>query len=224
MKEGNYYFSFDDHPFLDLFESVPCVWDLLKHLSSYLKQKNLGKIASPIAPGVVLENQELIFIAEGVIIEPGAYIKGPAWIGEGCEIRHGAYLRENVLLAPKVVVGHSTEVKNSILLTKAHAAHFNYVGDSILGVDSNLGAGVICANVRLDHKTVLVEIEGTKIDTGLQKMGVILGDHSQIGCNSVINPGTLIGQGVLSPPCLSIRGTIKSHSKIKPLKQYIIEA
>jgi bifunctional N-acetylglucosamine-1-phosphate-uridyltransferase/glucosamine-1-phosphate-acetyltransferase GlmU-like protein len=115
-------------------------------------------------------------------------------------------------------VGHCTEVKNSIFLKEAHAAHFNYVGDSLLGKNSNLGAGVKCANFRLDQKDIGVWIEGKKVVTGLRKLGVILGDRSQIGCNSVTSPGTLIGQDVVCYPCMHIQGSVASGS-LRKLKQ-----
>lgn len=220
MKEPNYFFS------TDLFSSiteVPFVWDLLKNLSTYLEKQPLGKKEVLIPEGVFMENPHLISIGKGTVIESGAYIKGPALIGENCQIRSGAYLRGNVLMEEGAVVGHATEVKNSILLARAHAAHFNYVGDSILGVDSNLGAGVICANFRLDQGEISVFVEGIKINTGLRKLGLILGDGSQIGCNSVTSPGTLIGKQVLCHPCMHIKGFIPSGSKLQLKQTYIIE-
>jgi len=120
-----------------------------------------------------------------------------------------------VILEEGAVVGHATEVKNSIFLAKAHAAHFNYVGDSILGENTNLGAGVKCANFKLDHGEVKVLFEGKRIATGLQKLGLILGDGSQIGCNAVTSPGTLMGKGVLCNPCKYTSGFIPSHSRVK---------
>lgn len=224
MLQPSYYFSFQDTPIATLFQDCICVWDALKNLSIYLKNQDLGKIEVSISEGVFLENPELISIGEGTILEPGVYIKGPALIGKNCEIRHGAYLRENVILCDGAVVGHDSEIKNSILFPRAHAAHFNYVGDSILGSDTNLGAGVICANFRLDHREIRVEIEGEKIGTGLTKFGLILGDHSQIGCNSVTNPGTMIGKNVFCHPCINVGGVIPSSSKIKSQKTYIVEA
>jgi NDP-sugar pyrophosphorylase family protein len=224
MESISEYFSLQDCPFISLFEGCDFVFDVIKKLSPYLEKQKLGKIEALIPTGVHLENIENISIGKGTKIEPGAFIQGPAWIGENCEIRQGAYIRGNVILANNAVVGHSSEVKNSILLTRAHAAHFNYVGDSILGSDTNLGAGVICANFRLDKREIAVQIRGKKVLTGLKKMGVILGDRSQIGCNTVINPGTLIGKDVLCFSCLNISGTIPSKSKIKSQKTYIIEA
>ncbi len=217
MKEPEYYFSCQSFP---LFQDIENIWDALKNLSSYMKNIKLGEIEIEIPLGVFLENPHLISIGKDTVIEPGAYIKGPALIGKGCQIRHSAYLRGDVILEDGAIVGHSTEVKHSIFLKNSHAAHFNYVGNSILGENSNLGAGVICANFRLDHGTVNVWIDNKKIKTDLQKLGVILGDRSQIGCNSVISPGSLVGKDVICYPCVHVQGTIPSGSKIKLKQQF----
>lgn len=217
MLDPKYYFS---NLSLPLFEGIPVVWDALKHLPSFLKTLELGKIEIKLPDGVFLENPELIFIGEGTTIESGSYIRGPTYIGKNCEIRQGAYLRGNVFLEEGALVGHCTEVKNSIFLKGAHAAHFNYVGDSILGEKSNLGAGVKCANFRLDQSEIGVWIDEKKVMTGLRKLGVILGDRSQIGCNSVTSPGTLIGQDVACYPCMHIQGSIASRS-LRKLKQEV---
>lgn len=216
MRDPKYFFDSE----LFLFQGIYSVWDALKNLSTYLDELKLGQIEVKIPEGVFLENSHLISVGEGTIIEPGAYIKGPALIGKGCQIRHGAYLRGSVIMEDGSVVGHSTEVKNSILLKRAHAAHFNYVGDSILGEDSNLGAGVKCANFRLDQGLISVNMDGKKLETGLLKLGLILGDRSQIGCNSVTSPGTLIGKDVLCFPCMHIQGTIPSGLKRKLKQQF----
>ncbi len=213
MLSASYYFDAGD--FSDLLEDNTPVWDALKKIPAYLQSKTLGKIETNIPEGVFLENPELISIGKGSVIEPGVYIKGPVLIGENCKVLHGAYIRENVILGDGAVVGHSTEVKNSLLLPGAHAAHFNYVGDSILGRNSNLGAGVKCANMRFDKKNVTVEIEKKKVDTGLKKMGLILGNNSQVGCNAVTSPGTLIGKEVFCYPCSHVSGSIPSHTRVK---------
>ena len=217
MRDPKYYFSVESFP---LFQGIESVWDALANLSSYLKGLKLGVIEIKIPEGVYLENPHLISIGKGTVIEPGVYIKGPALIGKNCQIRQGAYIRENVILEDGAIVGHSTEVKHSILLKKAHAAHFNYVGDSILGQECNLGSGTACANYRLDQGKVHVWIDGARIETGLHKLGVILGDRSQIGCNSVTSPGTLIGKDVLCYPCMHIQGSIPSNSKRKLKQQF----
>jgi NDP-sugar pyrophosphorylase family protein len=155
----------------------------------------------------------MIFLGKGVKVEKGAYIQGPCWIGDGTVIRSGAYVREYVLTGENCVIGHGTEVKHSIFLDRACAAHFNYVGDSILGNDVNLGAGAKCANLRFDHQMIRIRFEKNKIDTGLKKMGAILGDHAQLGCNAVSNPGTLFLPKTTCAPCMNVGGVLISSLK-----------
>lgn len=181
------------------------VWESLKNLKSYLNALSLGKIQCFPSPNVTLVNAESISIGKGTMIEPGAYIEGPCVIGQDCQIRHGAYLRGCVLIGDRCVIGHSTEVKHAIFLNDSKAPHFNYIGDSILGNGVNMGAGVICANFRLDKGEVVVEVEGETYQTGINKFGTVLGDHSQLGCNTVINPGVLLKKRTYSRPCTSIQ-------------------
>lgn len=155
--------------------------------------------ASVIMAGAVLMGQE-IQLGKGVLIESGAMIKGPAVIGDHTEIRQGAYLRGYCLIGKRCVIGHTTEVKHSIFLNDAKAGHFAYLGDSILGNKANLGAGTKFANLRFLPGNVQVRTEKGLLDTGLRKLGAILGDRVQTGCNSVTNPGILIGpDGILMP-------------------------
>jgi UDP-N-acetylglucosamine diphosphorylase / glucose-1-phosphate thymidylyltransferase / UDP-N-acetylgalactosamine diphosphorylase / glucosamine-1-phosphate N-acetyltransferase / galactosamine-1-phosphate N-acetyltransferase len=184
------------------------VWDALKAIKPYLSQTRLGRIEVEIPAGVYLVNPEQISIGKGTVLEPGAYIKGPCIIGERCTIRHTAYIRGDLIAGDECVIGHATEVKTAIFLNGAHAAHFAYVGDTILGNHVNLGAGTKCANLRLDNKQVVVHVDGRRCETGLRKFGAVIGDHSQIGCNAVTNPGTLLGPGVLCHPCVSVGGVI----------------
>lgn len=181
------------------------VWESLKGLKGYLESIKLGKIECEIPEEVFLVNPELISIGKGTVIEPGAYIEGPSVIGKECQVRHGAYIRGNTLIGDRCIIGHSTEVKHAIFLNDAKAPHFNYVGDSILGNHVNIGAGVICANFRLDHGEVIVEIEGKLHKTGINKFGAVLGDGSQLGCNSVTNPGVLLRKKTYSRACTSIQ-------------------
>jgi UDP-N-acetylglucosamine diphosphorylase / glucose-1-phosphate thymidylyltransferase / UDP-N-acetylgalactosamine diphosphorylase / glucosamine-1-phosphate N-acetyltransferase / galactosamine-1-phosphate N-acetyltransferase len=146
------FFSLSEIPFGELFLKGEYAWQPLLHLEKFFNNQKLGKIEIKIPASVHLENPELISIGSGTVIEPGAYIKGPCILGKNCTVRHGAYLREFVLAADHCVIGHDTEIKHSILLSKATAAHFAYVGDSILGSHVNLGAGVKCANFRLEKK------------------------------------------------------------------------
>ena len=189
-----------------VFKGCQYVWQVLEKLSAYLLQQSLG--AATVPNGVYFDHPELIFIGEGTVVEPGAYIRGPCIIGRNCEVRHGAYIRGNVLIGDRCVVGHTTELKHAILLNHARAAHFAFVGDSVLGNDVNLGAGVKCANLRLDGARVIVRCGDEKIQTGLRKFGAIIGDGCQIGCNVVTNPGTLLCKGVRCRPTVNVGGIV----------------
>ena len=146
-------------------------------------------------------------------------MKGPAWIGENCHIRSGCYVRENVIVGNGVVMGNSCEFKNSILFDEVQVPHFNYVGDSILGYKSHLGAGVILSNVKLDHGEILVAAAEGQIATGLRKFGAIVGDRTEIGCNAVINPGSLIGRDSMVYPSANFRGVLPARSIFKVHQQ-----
>lgn len=206
-----YYFDLSKSSFVELFEHADFVWQALSQMKTYLSQRNLGKISSPINPGVILDCPELINIGKGCQIEPGAYIRGPCIIEDHCIIRHGAYIRGGVMIGKSCVVGHCTEIKDSLLLDGAKAPHFAYVGNSILGLSVNLGAGVKLANVKLDKEPVSIYVQDKKIETGLKKLGAIIGDFAQIGCNSVTNPGTLIAPRAMVLPCHSVKGIIFSR-------------
>ena len=190
----------------ELFAGVKHAWEVLPRIGEYLK-KNLknGSKAKLIGAPVIGEN---VHLGEGTIVEPGVYIRGPAWIGKNCEVRHGAYIRENVIAGDGCVLGNSCEFKNCVLLGGAHVSHFSYVGDSIVGRDVNLGAGVILSNYRLDGQAIKVRVAGTLVETGLRKFGAMVGDKASIGCNAVINPGSLIAKGAKILP-----GTIWSGAK-----------
>lgn len=214
MKEPlpDYFFDLADFAHAQLFDRDRPVWEALKHLTTFFSSLPLGRIETQIPEGVTLDNPELISIGQGSCIEPGAYIKGPCYLGPDCVVRHGAYIRGYLLAGERCVIGHDTEIKHAILLNDAHAAHFNYVGDSILGNRSNLGAGVKCANLKLDRNTVAVLFGSEMLDTGMHKLGAIIGDDVQIGCNAVLNPGTCLGKAVQCHPCINLGGFFPSHS------------
>ncbi len=150
--------------------------------------------ASVLCAGAVFMDRE-IEIGRGVLVEPGAYLKGPLFVGDFTEIRQGAYIRGKCYVGRRCVVGHTTEMKNTIMLDGAKAGHFAYLGDSILGREVNLGAGTKLANLKLTRQNIVIRIKDEAFDTGLRKLGAILGDAVQTGCNSVTNPGTLLGPG-----------------------------
>jgi NDP-sugar pyrophosphorylase family protein len=201
-------FSWEQLTPIELFEGIEFPWEALLRLLPYLKGLKLGKIEGVVAPGAHLIHPEQISIGFGAIVEPGAYIEGPCLIGSNVQIRHGAYIRGGVILGDGCIVGHATEVKHSILLPGAKAAHFNYVGDSILGRDVNLGAGAKLANTRFDHGEIIATWGGKRIPTGMVKLGALLGDRVQIGCNAVTNPGTIMGREAICFPGFTIGGEI----------------
>lgn len=165
---------------------------------------------------------EGILVGEGVKIAKTATIEPPAIIGKGTEIRPGAYLRGNVIIGEDCVIGNSSELKNAILLYHVQVPHYNYVGDSILGNYSHMGAGSICSNLRSDGKNII--IHGDKeYETGLRKIGAFLGDHADIGCGSVLNPGTIIGRNTQVYPLTMTRGAYPENSIVKSTNETVVK-
>lgn len=195
-----------------LFEACAHAWDALKQLKQYLAT-HLPPSAPPQAPHAFIGKS--VWIGAGTIIEPGVMIVGPAIIGRNCQIRHNAYLRENVIVGDECVVGNSSELKHSILFNKAQVPHFNYVGDSILGHRTHLGAGVKISNVKLMPENISVEMDGKWVDTGLRKFGALVGDHTEIGCNAVLNPGSIIGRNCIIYPNATWRGILPANHMVK---------
>src|SRR5213595_1430936 len=192
-----------------LFKDCRYAWDALKNLKEYLKANvrpaRKGRIEGRGQIG------ELVFIGEGTVVEDGVMIKGPAIIGRNCQLRHNAYLREDVIVGDNCVVGNSCELKHVLMFNHCQAPHFNYVGDSILGHKTHLGAGVKVSNIKLDRTNVTVEIDGKPFDTGLRKFGALLGDGSEIGCNAVLNPGSILGCGAIIYPNVNWRGILPAN-------------
>jgi len=158
---------------------------------------------------------ERVFIGENTVVEPGAYIKGPAWIGPNCQIRHGAYIRENVIVGAGSVIGNSSEIKNSLLFNGCQIPHFNYVGDSILGAKVHLAAGVIVSNLKLNGDFITLNAGNAIVSTGLRKFGALIGDRAEVGCNAVLNPGSVIGRHSLIYAGVSWRGILPANSIAK---------
>ena len=192
-----------------IFEGVKYPWEAITKIKNFIFEyaKNL--------PSDFERIEEFVWVGKGTTIEKSVLIKGPAIIGYNCEIRYSAYIRENVIIGNNVVVGNSTEIKNSILFNKVQVPHYNYVGDSILGYKSHLGAGVITSNLKSNGTLVKVKYGTDIIETGLRKFGAIVGDLSEVGCNSVLNPGTIIGKDSIVYPLSSVRGYIPEKSILK---------
>jgi UDP-N-acetylglucosamine diphosphorylase / glucose-1-phosphate thymidylyltransferase / UDP-N-acetylgalactosamine diphosphorylase / glucosamine-1-phosphate N-acetyltransferase / galactosamine-1-phosphate N-acetyltransferase len=188
MLTPDLFFSLQKLGSFDLFPDS-LLWSPLLQREKFLYSFT-QKIPSDVAH-IYLRNQESIHIEDGAIIEPGVTIVGPSFIGALSHLKSGAYINQSYI-GQSVVVGHGSEITRSFLFSKARAAHFNYVGDSVVGCSVNLGAGVKCANLRLDRASICIRSGQQKIDTGLQKMGAIIGDHCQIGCNAVCNPGVIL--------------------------------
>ena len=199
------------HP--KLFENQHYVWDALKQIASYLQFRLKPAVFGEVTGKPFISNR--VFVGRGTVVEQGAVLKGPAWIGENCQIRSGCYVRENVIAGNGVVMGNSCEFKNCILFDEAQVPHFNYVGDSILGYHAHLGAGVILSNVKLNHAEIAVNTPNGDIRTGLKKFGAIVGDRTEIGCNSVINPGSVIGRDCMIYPSVNFRGVLPQGSIVK---------
>lgn len=213
MFTPSHYFDLSHTEHASLFEQEAPLWNALSKIALYLRER-----LQPANHGKFLGNAFIgkdVFIGKNTIIEEGAMIKGPAWIGEGCELRKGCYIRENVIVGNRVVVGNATELKNSLLFDEVQVPHFNYVGDSILGFRAHLGAGVILSNVRLDRTEIILTTPHGKIATGLKKFGAMIGDRAEIGCNSVLSPGSLIGRDSVIYPLTSWRGILPEKSVFK---------
>jgi UDP-N-acetylglucosamine diphosphorylase / glucose-1-phosphate thymidylyltransferase / UDP-N-acetylgalactosamine diphosphorylase / glucosamine-1-phosphate N-acetyltransferase / galactosamine-1-phosphate N-acetyltransferase len=196
-----------------IFDGCQFAWDALKKIKAHVEarvQPNGQKFARA---GVTIGPQ--VFIGEGTVLEDGVLIKGPAIIGKNCEIRHNAYIRDHVIIGDGCVIGNSTELKNALLFNKAVAPHFNYIGDSILGGKAHLGAGVILSNFKSLPGNISVELDGKPFDTGLRKFGALLGDNAEIGCNCVLNPGSIIGRGSVVYPGTNWRGILPANMIVK---------
>lgn len=203
-----------------LFTATDPVWSALTKIESYLDFRLQRELRCTIPQGAFIG--EDVFIDEGTSIEPGAVIKGPAWIGKNCMIRAGCYIRENVIVGNACVLGNSCEFKNCVIFDHCEVPHYNYVGDSVLGYKAHLGAGVILSNVRLDRGEVTVSDAKKAIPTGLRKFGAVIGDHAEIGCNSVINPGSLIGRRSIIYPLTSFGGILPNDSILKTRQQHLV--
>lgn len=197
-------FNYNDIPFKELMEKYQYPYEILPIIHDYVIE--LGKKLDKKEYDLINDN---IWVHKSVKLGKNVEIIGPAIVMENSELRHNAYLRENVIIGPNSVVGNSCEIKNSILLSFCEVPHFNYVGDSILGSHAHLGAGVILSNLRLDKKNIHINHQ----DTNLKKIGAFIGDNVQIGCNSVICPGTIIFPNTIINPLMMVKGIVKENTK-----------
>lgn len=192
-----------------LFEGKKYPWEALAEIKDFILA--LG----PTLPEDEFDHPaENVWIAKDATVFPSAYIAGPCIIDRGAEVRHCAFIRGSAIVGKNCVVGNSTELKNVVLFDSVQVPHYNYVGDSILGYKAHMGAGSITSNVKSD-KTLVVVKGDAEIETGRKKFGAILGDHVEIGCNSVLNPGTVIGRGASVYPVSCVRGVVPENSIYK---------
>lgn len=190
--------------FAPFFPGEAAPWEWLKKIGESLAGADFTAPGSRVPAGVHVEGK--VWLHPSVKLPPYAVIIGPAWIGARTEIRPGAFVRGNVIVGEGGVLGNSCEYKNCLLLDGVQTPHYNYVGDSILGNKAHLGAGAICSNLRLDQAEVTVRLPAGAVSTGLRKFGAVLGDGAEVGCNAVLNPGTLLGKRAMVTPCTAFGG------------------
>ena len=208
-KISNLY-NLDETIAKDLFEGATYPWEVLPKISAFILQ-----LGSTLSEEEYEKIGEDVWIARSATVAPTAYIHGPAIIGKNAEVRHCAFIRGNAIVGEGAVVGNSTELKNVVLFNKVQVPHYNYVGDSILGYKAHMGAGSITSNVKSDKKLVVVKDGRERIETGLKKFGAMLGDHVEVGCGTILNPGSVVGPHTNIYPLSSVRGFVPGGSIYK---------
>lgn len=201
-----------------IFEGHTYPWEVLPKIADFIIE-----LGNSLSEEEYEKRGKNIWIAKDSEIAETAFINGPVIIGKGAQIRHCAFIRGNAIVGEGAVVGNSTELKNVILFNKVQVPHYNYVGDSILGYKSHMGAGSITSNVKSDKTLVTIQKNSEKIKTGLKKMGAILGDNVEVGCNSVLNPGTVVGRSTNIYPLSMVRGYIPENSIYKKQGEVILK-
>lgn len=194
----------------EIFEGKTYPWEILGELKGFIV-----KLGQSLDPEKFIKRGEDIWIAKSATVFDSAYIAGPCIVDEGAEVRHCAFIRGSAIIGKNAVVGNSTEVKNALVFDNVQIPHYNYVGDSVLGYKSHMGAGSITSNVKSDKTLVVVKSTDEKIETGLKKFGAMLGDFVEVGCGSVLNPGTIIGKNSNIYPLSSVRGVVPADSIYK---------
>lgn len=210
LKIKNIFVDLDKTIAKELMEQYEYPWEVLKEIGDFIL-----KVGPTLPKEEYEEIAEHVWVAKSASVAPTAYIGGPTIIGPNSKVSHCAYIRTNALVGAGCTVGNSTELKNVILFDGVEAPHYNYVGDAILGYKAHMGAGSITSNLKSDRKNVTVSIQGEKVETGIRKMGAILGDFAEIGCNSVLNPGTIIGHHSNVYPLSMVRGYVAPNSIYK---------
>lgn len=201
-------------PFAKYFESDANPWEWVVAIAEALSDFDFKNATGcqNFPKGLVIEGS--VFIHPSVKLPPYGCIQGPAYIGAGTELRPGVYIRGNVIVGENCVLGNVCEYKNCLLMDNVQTPHFNYVGDSVLGSGAHLAAGVILANLRLDKKCVTVDVGTEKIQTNMKKLGSMIGEGAEVGCNSVLQPGTILGKNVLVGSCVAVGGFVGEGKRV----------
>ena len=194
----------------ELFDGLTYPWEALPRIGEFIR-----RLGATLSEEEYERVDQDVWIARSAKVFPSAYIHGPVIVGKGAEVRHCAFIRGNALIGEGAVVGNSTELKNVVLFNQVQVPHYNYVGDSILGYKAHMGAGSITSNVKSDKKLVLVHTPEGDIETGIKKFGAMIGDNVEVGCGSVLNPGTIFGRGSSIYPLSSVRGVVPEKSIYK---------
>ncbi len=208
VKAADFFELPESIPYKDFFDPSARPWEWIPKIKDALAGLEGNASGSSVPTGVHIEGE--VFLHPSVKLPPYCVIQGPCWIGENVEIRPGAYIRGNVIIGAGSVVGNSCEYKNSLLMENTQTPHFSYIGDSILGSRAHLGAGVILSNLRFDQKNIFVRVGVELVDTGLRKFGAILGEAAEIGCNTAVMPGSIIGKHSLVGPATAFSGNLES--------------
>lgn len=203
-------YTLDETIAKDIFGGVTYPWEVLPKISGFILE-----LGAALSKEEYEKRGENVWVARSAMVAPTAYINGPAIIGKNAEVRHCAFIRGNAIVGEGAVVGNSTELKNVILFNKVQVPHYNYVGDSILGYKSHMGAGSITSNVKSDKKLVVVKTPKGNIETGMKKFGAMIGDEVEVGCGSILNPGTVVGSHTNIYPLSSVRGFVPAGSIYK---------
>ena len=203
-------YTLDETIAKELFQGKTYPWEVLAEIGDFIK-----KLGATLSEEEYEKRGENVWIAKSAVVAPTAYIGGPAIIGKEAQVRHCAFIRGNAIVGENAVVGNSTELKNVILFNRVQVPHYNYVGDSILGFKAHMGAGSITSNVKSDKKLVVVKTPEENIETGMKKFGAMLGDNVEVGCGTVLNPGSVVGKNTNIYPLSMVRGYVPANSIYK---------
>jgi NDP-sugar pyrophosphorylase family protein len=216
-----YFFDLSQTAHGEIFRDVEWVWEIIPKIKDYITEHvKPGHEGAEVAETAFIGEE--VQIGEGTVVEPNAVIKGPAIIGRNCSIRAGSYIRDNALVGDGSTIGNSSEVKNALIFNQAEIPHFNYVGDSVIGYRGHLGAGAILSNVRLDRQNIAVRTSKGKMPTNLRKFGAIIGDRTEVGCNAVLSPGSVVGKDCIIYPGAQFKGHLPSNRIFKLRQEHEI--